>query len=292
MADIFICYRRNDSEAYAGRLHDHLANHFGERALFVDVDSLHPGVDFEQVIERTLLRSTIVLVVIGPRWLDQRLKNEQDYVRREILAALKGKKRLIPILVGGAKMPSRDKLPPELAALAGKNAVTLHHPTWKPDVVRLVTSLTRILEAKKRTPKPAAVAEAKPKRLPVRARRRKKPDPAPVRGDKPGTRKLTPVKATTSTGKTEQRRKKPNETLPAQPRAGKKAPRSDGTGTTPVRESKSSRRPEKQGVSGRSSTRRRSNTADGGIKPSARGNKTAGGTNESRGDTSRRRVNR
>lgn len=72
MPDIFICYRREDSEGYAGRLHDPLLDHFGKRAVFIDVDNLYPGVDFEQVIQSTLLRSTVVLVVIGPRWMDSR----------------------------------------------------------------------------------------------------------------------------------------------------------------------------------------------------------------------------
>lgn len=151
MADIFICYRRNDSEGYAGRLHDHLVEHFGKRAVFVDVDNLHPGEDFEQIIQRTLLRSSIVLVLIGPRWIDHRLKNEDDYVRREIVAALKGKKRLIPLLVGDARMPSPDKLPPDLAPLVGKHAVALRHVAWKADVSRLVASLERTLARKKAT---------------------------------------------------------------------------------------------------------------------------------------------
>lgn len=175
MADIFICYRRNDSEGYAGRLHDHLAERFGPRAVFVDVDNLHPGVDFEDVIQRTLLRSTVVLVVIGPRWLDQRLKSESDYVRREIIAALKGKKRLIPVLVGDARMPAREKLPPELATLAGKNAVTLRHPTWKADVARLLASLERVLARKKVSTKASTAGASGVRRAPATGGRRKAP---------------------------------------------------------------------------------------------------------------------
>jgi hypothetical protein len=169
MSDIFICYRREDSEGYAGRLHDPLADHFGKRAVFIDVDNLHPGVEFEKVIESTLLRSAVVLVIIGPRWIDSRLRNENDYVRREIHAALKGKKRIIPVLVGGARVPSREKLPPELAALAGKNAVTLHHPTWRTDVSRLVASLEKILARRKASSKstPAAGSGAKSTKKPA-----------------------------------------------------------------------------------------------------------------------------
>lgn len=151
MAEIFICYRRNDSEGYAGRLHDHLVERFGARSVFVDVDNLHPGQDFAQVIQRTLQRSSVVLVVIGRHWMNQRLRNEGDYVRREIAAALNGRKRVIPVLVGDAQMPASDKLPPELAPLVGKQAIPLRHPTWKADVARLVTSLQRTLARKKAT---------------------------------------------------------------------------------------------------------------------------------------------
>ncbi|HST60891.1 MAG TPA: TIR domain-containing protein [Longimicrobium sp.] len=165
MADIFICYRRQDSEGQAGRLHDLLMDRFGKRAVFIDVEDLYPGVDFDQVIQSTLLRSRVVLVVIGPRWVDSRLKDEDDFVRREILAALKARKRLIPVLVGGARMPRVDKLPPELAALAGKNAVTLSHATWRTDVNRLITSLERYLaRAKTAAGKPGA---AKPRSKPA-----------------------------------------------------------------------------------------------------------------------------
>lgn len=174
MAEIFICYRRDDTEAYAGRLHDYLSNHYGERAVFVDVDNLRPGEDFDAVIQRTLLRSKIVIVVIGRRWLDPRLQNSDDYVRREILAALKGRKRIIPVLVGDAKMPRRDKLPADIASLVGKNAVTLHHPTWKNDVARLITSFDRMLGRQKSLAKQTESPRSKPKPKPVKTPREKK----------------------------------------------------------------------------------------------------------------------
>jgi hypothetical protein len=42
---IFICYRRVDSEGYAGRLHDDLVRHFGEEYVFLDLAGIDPGVD-------------------------------------------------------------------------------------------------------------------------------------------------------------------------------------------------------------------------------------------------------
>jgi hypothetical protein len=145
MAVIFICYRRDDSQGQAGRLYDSLVAKFGERNVFFDVDNLHPGADFDSVIQSTLGRSKVVLVVIGPRWLSSRIANDQDFVRKEILAALKGRTRVIPILVGGAQMPRPDQLPADLKALLGKNAVVLEHRTWKDNVASLIRSLEKFL---------------------------------------------------------------------------------------------------------------------------------------------------
>ena len=46
MARIFINYRRGDTIATAGRLHDRLAAAFGRQNLFMDVDHIPAGVDF------------------------------------------------------------------------------------------------------------------------------------------------------------------------------------------------------------------------------------------------------
>jgi hypothetical protein len=43
---IFINYRREDSISTAGRLHDRLAQTFGRKNLFMDVDHIPAGVDF------------------------------------------------------------------------------------------------------------------------------------------------------------------------------------------------------------------------------------------------------
>jgi hypothetical protein len=43
---IFISYRRDDDPSAAGRLYDALARHFGAEQVFMDVDTLEPGVNF------------------------------------------------------------------------------------------------------------------------------------------------------------------------------------------------------------------------------------------------------
>jgi hypothetical protein len=43
LSGIFICYRRNDSAPWAGRVYDSLVREWGEDLVFMDVDTIAPG---------------------------------------------------------------------------------------------------------------------------------------------------------------------------------------------------------------------------------------------------------
>ena len=66
---IFLSYRHEDSPGYAGRLFDQLSAHFGSEQIFIDIDTMRPGVDFVDEIDRAIAGSRAVLVLIGPNWL-------------------------------------------------------------------------------------------------------------------------------------------------------------------------------------------------------------------------------
>jgi hypothetical protein len=72
MAEIFLSYRRQDSQSATGRLADRLEEHFGAERVFRDHESIVAGEDFVEAIRRAIEASTVVLVVIGPRWLEAR----------------------------------------------------------------------------------------------------------------------------------------------------------------------------------------------------------------------------
>ncbi len=168
MAGIFISYRRQDSQSAAGRLGDELKERLPEAAIFRDVETIEPGVDFVEAINRALNSCNALLAVIGPRWLtltDQdgrrRLDDPNDYTRLEVGTALKREGvRVIPVLVEGASMPSSDELPEELKALGRRNAIELTDKRWKYDVGELETTLRQLLglpaPASMRTSSPAA----------------------------------------------------------------------------------------------------------------------------------------
>ena len=153
MDGIFINYRRDDSAPYAGRLYDHLRRSFPGQKVFMDIDAIDPGEDFVDAINRTLESSRVVLAIIGRSWVaaaddtgQRRLDNPDDYVVRELSAALASKARVIPVLVGGAAMPRTDALPVPLAALARCNAIEVSDSRFSFDADRLGAAIRKLLD--------------------------------------------------------------------------------------------------------------------------------------------------
>ncbi len=151
-SNIFINYRREDSSGHSGRLFDALSGHFAGR-LFMDVDTLEPGVDFVEAIEQAVGSCEVLIVVIGREWLtvkdaagQRRLDDPADFVRLEVETALERKIRVIPVLVQGAPMPRAEELPPSLARLARRNAIEISDARWVYDVDRLARTIQKILE--------------------------------------------------------------------------------------------------------------------------------------------------
>lgn len=154
MSRIFINYRRQDSEGYVGRVYDHLTQYFERDDVFMDVDDIKPGADFVAVLEEAVASCGVFLAVIGPQWLaaedssgERRLDRWDDFVHIEIASALSQKKLVIPVLVGGAKMPSPKELPEDLALLARRNAVEISHQRFKYDMQRLVGAIKDAIPA-------------------------------------------------------------------------------------------------------------------------------------------------
>ncbi|HQV14508.1 MAG TPA: toll/interleukin-1 receptor domain-containing protein [Denitromonas sp.] len=154
MKGIFVSYRRQDSQSAAGRLSDHLRDHLAGVPIFRDVETIEPGVDFVEAIERALASCGVLVAVIGPRWLSvtdaegqRRLDSPDDYTRIEIATALnRTGVRVIPVLVEGAVMPLSTELPDDLGLLARRNAIELTDRRWDYDVSQLVDTLRKVLE--------------------------------------------------------------------------------------------------------------------------------------------------
>ena len=94
MAKIFISYRRQDSAAMTGRIYDRLRLHFGDDAVFMDIDNIPFGVNFRKHIDSAVSNCDVVLAVIGTKWAGEtdarrRLDNPRDFIRIELESALR-----------------------------------------------------------------------------------------------------------------------------------------------------------------------------------------------------------
>ena len=152
MSKIFISYRRTDSAGYAQTVYARLSQHFSKDRVFMDVDTIGPGADFERVIETAISDCAVMIVLIGKRWMEgdssgtQRLNNPKDYVRMELSAALQRDIRVIPVLVDGMNMPPEEVLPPSLQPITRRNALEISNTRFDFDVDRLITAVSRALE--------------------------------------------------------------------------------------------------------------------------------------------------
>ena len=145
---LFLSYRRDDTGGRAGRLFDALVTRYGHDAVFQDVNTVEPGLNFVQQVEVAIKSSDVVLVVIGPQWLSspapeggRRVDRPDDFVRSELTIALDADVRVVPVLVDGATLPLARDLPDGLVPLLERQAVSIDDVSWREDVDSLIRRL-------------------------------------------------------------------------------------------------------------------------------------------------------
>ncbi|MDF2746004.1 MAG: hypothetical protein K0S98_288 [Propionibacteriaceae bacterium] len=134
MRRVYLSYRREDSERIAQQLTERLAEHF---------EVVAPAAEPESAVPQAY----VVVAVIDARWTDimgqPRSDSSSDRVSAEIAAALRRGVLVIPVLIDGARMPTRTELPDALAELAGKRAVIVGADSFTSDSSQLISSIER-----------------------------------------------------------------------------------------------------------------------------------------------------
>jgi hypothetical protein len=150
MSGIFVSYRRDDSQGFAGRLADDLAELLGPDRVFRDIE-IPVGSDFTDVLHRAISACDILLVVIGRHWAStsnqgypSRLFEPTDWVRTEIEAAFAQGKQVVPVLVGGAEVPRVGDMPESIGRLTRLQAAFLSDRHWDSQVAELAERLKRL----------------------------------------------------------------------------------------------------------------------------------------------------
>lgn len=143
-----------DSEPATKRIYRQFAKTFGvwrfiraeRRNLFLDKDNLIPVGDFRAQIQLFIIQSDHMLVVIGPKWLEEIKRRQRvgevDFVVIEVELAFIHKVNVIPVLVQGASMPERSDLPDAIKQLAPQQAYRVRDDYFEEDINRLI-SLTK-----------------------------------------------------------------------------------------------------------------------------------------------------
>jgi hypothetical protein len=148
---IFICYRTKDSPGQALRVYRLLSAAFGKERVSLDV-TIPPSADFVQWIEQRVGAAGVMVPILGRTWLETdalgrpRIKDDRDFVRIEIAAALKRPIAVLPVLVDGAEMPREEDLPADLAQLPRLQAHELRSDEyWESSEDRLVETVAGLL---------------------------------------------------------------------------------------------------------------------------------------------------
>jgi CHASE2 domain-containing sensor protein len=176
----FISYRRDQAAFAANSLRKELAARFGESSVFKDTHAIHAGTEWPREIQEAILGASVMLVLIGPYWLDarsadgrRRLDYPGDWVRLEIAAGLRRPELVVvPVLLDGAAPPFADALPAELRPITTRNAISLSGERLGEEVDQLVSSIEsgqirRFLRPRPTTPVLCVLGPGGPRRFPV-----------------------------------------------------------------------------------------------------------------------------
>ena len=144
---IFVNYRGRDAGTAAAFVHTELSRRFGARVVFLDYESIPLGRDFKPVLFARVRGSAVLLAIIGSRWLEgvvgrRPIDDPDDWVRMEILEALKHEVPVVPVLFDGATLPV-DRLPAELVELVNLQHFEIRTRRQRHDISGLADHLAR-----------------------------------------------------------------------------------------------------------------------------------------------------
>lgn len=129
--DIFISYRRDGGDMTAHIIYERLSK-MGY-SVFQDIETLRSG-KFNTAIYEKIEECKDFILILPPNSLE-RCVAEEDWVRKEIICALKNKKNIIPIMLRGFAWPS--ELPEEIREIQFFNGLAANTEYFEQFLERL-----------------------------------------------------------------------------------------------------------------------------------------------------------
>lgn len=152
---IFISYRDADTKTEASKLYDALTKKWGAGTAFLDSDSILLGDKFKPDIRTALRSSSVVLAVIGPKWLSPLKRGQSeasastdDWVTAELACALNFGHIVIPVLIEETPMPSQSEIDPSIAEITELTRVRLSQASYEKDLAKLLRRIAKALAKK------------------------------------------------------------------------------------------------------------------------------------------------
>ncbi|MEA5366579.1 toll/interleukin-1 receptor domain-containing protein [Amycolatopsis sp., V23-08] len=170
MNKVFLCYRSGDDSYAATLLDEKLSDILGRESVFRASRSISPGESYSQAIETALEACETVLVIIGPTWRERMKTSDsplssppEDWVRREIVIALRLNKRIIPILLSRATRLTVEDLPADISEIAYKQYLRFEHRNIELDLKLLAQALhtpqSHVVQSSEKTMPPRIAKE-------------------------------------------------------------------------------------------------------------------------------------
>lgn len=146
---IFISYRHADSEEMANKIQAKLKADYPPSKVFLDKSSMVGGEAFTEQIRNEIDNADVFLILISPYWNKKqgkaRIKETADILRRELLRAVRKEITIVPVLINGAKIPTKQSLPKDLQFLTQLHALHVSDTSFSSDMGFLESNLTSVL---------------------------------------------------------------------------------------------------------------------------------------------------
>ncbi|ATL26274.1 toll/interleukin-1 receptor domain-containing protein [Streptomyces formicae] len=153
MHEVFINYRTQGGKEVGYMCDAVLSARFGADSVFLAKKSLDPGRRYAEDIIQAVRRCHVLLALIDEHWLDapdvrrpgrRALDNPQDWVRREIEAALGSGALIVPLFIGRrVEQLDPNRLPTSLSELAEHQYARVELHSKDEDLARLGDRLVR-----------------------------------------------------------------------------------------------------------------------------------------------------
>lgn len=139
--DVFISYRHDGGQYLALLIYDYLTKN--GKTVFWDNQSLKSG-EYEQQIYDVMKECKDVLVILSPGSYE-RMQEEGDWVRKELLCAMKAKRKVLLVPMENVKILDenevKEKLPEELYGISRFHGIGVGAATFDSDIKRVWNAL-------------------------------------------------------------------------------------------------------------------------------------------------------